>query len=490
MLDGFDTKSVTIEGDSNRGLPRFEIIGLASKVIEESRSRIRSAIINSGFAFPQEHLIINLAPAGLYKTGTHLDLSLAMAVLALSRQVLEQELADVLWLGELGLDGQIKPIRGILSLLDYAKKASFKTVYIPSENAKEAAIIDANFDIIPVKNLTELWQNLKNIIHISPLKKNVKITETVVKSPIFDEIIGQNAAKRALTIALAGRHNLLFFGPPGSGKSAIAKCAPSLLPSLTNQERIDITRLNCLLTPSNSLANARPFRSPHNTSSRTSILGGGALLRPGDISLATHGILFLDELPEFNRDILEALRQPLEDKKITLSCMGRTTTYPSDFILLATANPCPCGYFNTGIKTCNCSTLQIANYQKRLSGPLLDRIDMIVKVPQQSTSVLVKNTTISTREHDSAKANISATISAQMSRQGKYNGELTSLETSKLITSESIRNYLANYAHKLQLSARTFFKTIRIARTIADMDNSSEIAQNHCAEALQYRQSF
>ena len=233
VLDGYGVKPVTIEGDHNRGLPRVEIIGLASKIIEESRSRIRSAIINSGFSFPQEHIIINLAPAELRKTGPHLDLAIATVLLAISRQLLSEDLANTMFLGELGLNGEIKPIRGIISLLDYANKARFKTVYIPAKNAKEAQLLDLKPNIIPVKNLQELWQNLKNILHISPLKQNVKITETEAKTDIFDQIIGQNSAKRALIVALAGRHNLLMSGPPGSGKTALAKCALSLLPQPT-----------------------------------------------------------------------------------------------------------------------------------------------------------------------------------------------------------------------------------------------------------------
>lgn len=319
----------------------------------------------------------------------------------------------------------------------------------------------------------------------------MKNTETETKTPIFDEIIGQNFAKRAITIAIAGRHNLLLYGPPGSGKSALAKCAQSLLPPLSIQERIDITRLNSLLSPRDNLASIRPFRAPHNSASRTSILGGGALLRPGEISLATHGILFLDELPEFQRDVLEALRQPLEDKHINLSCMGRNTQYPSDFLLLATSNPCPCGYYGSNQKPCNCTPAQIHNYQKRLSGPLLDRIDMTVKVPQQDTSVLVKNTTNSTHEHETAKYLIQNALNKQFNRCDKFNSALSSVETLKYCPLDShTQSLLDSAAKKLNLSARSYFKTLKIARTIADLADATNISRQHISEALQYRQEL
>lgn len=553
---GYDGHIVEVEGDSNRGLPAFNIVGMANKTISEAKERVRSAIANSDLCFPTRKVTINLAPAELAKDGTHLDLPIALAVLLLSGQLLEPDIVDRLFIGELSLSGQLRPVRGIINVVEAALDKGYHEVYVPYQNLRQASLIQG-IKIIGVKNLRDLvlhLQGLKTICNdlntifpdphnsstqnplVSVVQKtctgvaasseqnvvknnctdsqaettsDVKITQTeenmnVVKNTTtdpeedytLDQIIGQPLAKRALAIAVAGHHNLLLYGPPGSGKTLLAKTACNLLPSPTKQEQIEMTKIHSLFGDPNQIINRKPFRAPHHTASASAILGGGPHVTPGEISLAHHGILFLDEIPEFHRNVLEALRQPLEDGTINISRANKHVVYPANFMLIATMNPCPCGYFGDPGHECQCSAAQIEKYHQKISGPILDRIDMILSVKNLPQSQLIATNITSLpnyTEHNVVKNNISEAIQRQFQRykQETYNSDLSSTATQQHLTlDETTRNICLLAAEKLNLSARGYFKMLKVARTIADLENSNQITSAHIAEALSFRQNF
>ncbi|MDY6873672.1 MAG: YifB family Mg chelatase-like AAA ATPase [Chloroflexota bacterium] len=489
---GLDGVIVEVEVDSGGGMPKMVIVGLPDTAVQESRERVRSAVKNAGFYYPRRKVTVNLAPASVRKEGPVYDLPIAVGVLIASHQLDPETVDNTLIIGELSLDGGVRHVKGVLPMAALARQEGYETVIVPEVDAAEAALIP-DITVIPAQTLNALYDHLTGMNPIPPATPPDHDPEEVGVETDFSEIKGQEHVKRALEVAAAGGHNVLMIGPPGAGKTLMARALPSILPAMTIDEALDVTRIYSvadLLPGKTPLLRSRPFRAPHHTISHAGLVGGGNWPHPGEISLAHRGVLFLDELPEFSSKVLEVLRQPLEDKVVTISRAQGSLTFPANFQLAAAMNPCPCGYYGDPTRPCTCSSTAVTRYQKRISGPLMDRIDIHMQVPR------VEYQKLRDLQPGESSAEVRARVEAARERQRERFSE-SGIASNADMRPAQIRQYcvldedcqalMKTAMRQLQLTARAYHRVLKLSRTIADLAGSDAITQVHLAEALQYR---
>lgn len=496
---GLDGQIVEVQTDFNprASLPSFHLVGLAGIAVKESKERARSAIRNSGMRFPNKAYVVNLSPADIHKHGPAYDLAIAIGILAATDQIPLHTLDNALFMGELSLDGGIRHVKGMMPMVYTARQEGIQTVFVPEEDATEAGLVQG-INIIPVRSLGQLVEHLYQLNPISPfvtdpasLRSGQQLSDGMID---FADVRGQEHVKRALEVSAAGNHNILLSGPPGAGKSLQARAMPGILPSMTMEEALEVTRMYSIvdmLAQDNPLVRQRPFRAPHHTISQVGLVGGGSIPKPGEISLAHRGVLFLDEINEHPTKVLEVLRQPIEDKIVTISRAQGSITFPANFLLVGARNPCPCGYYGDPTHVCNCTPNQIQRYQAKLSGPLLDRIDMHVVVPRVEFEKLLG------RGEGESSLSIRSRVEKARCLQVKRFEDFPGLYANADMTVSEIDNFcilnpdakqvLSLSVRKLQLSARSYHRVVKLSRTIADLDAAADIEVHHVAEALQYR---
>jgi magnesium chelatase family protein len=494
---GLDGELVEVEVDISSGLPAFTIVGLPDTAVQEAKERVRSAIRNCGLTFPQKRITVNLAPADIRKEGPAYDLPIAIGILMASEQV-TADVSSSLFLGELSLDGQVRHTHGILPMTALARDHGIGNVFVPEADGGEAALIDG-VEIMPVASLGQLAAHLQGLAPIAPLDRKAAAAptaEALWEGVDFCHIKGQEHVKRALEVAAAGGHNVLMSGPPGAGKTLLSRALPSILPSMSNEEALEVTKVysvSGLLPSDRPLITQRPFRAPHHTISNAGLVGGGRQPRPGEISLSHRGVLFLDELPEFGHSVLEAIRQPLEDRVVTVSRAQGNVTFPANFMLVGAMNPCPCGFWGDPTKECTCSPSTIIRYQKRMSGPLLDRIDIFADVPRVEYEKLADEAL--GEPSDRVRERVEKARARQQERFAGTrlvcNAEMSPVEVREYCQGaleDGAKSLLRLAMNQLALSARSFHRVLKLARTVADLAGSEAITTSHVAEALQYRQ--